>query len=500
LRLADLNVDPLKDDDIEWADYVFLSAMDVQQASATEVVTRVKAHGKKIVAGGPLFTMSPDRFPEIDHLVLKEAEGILSVLIKDLTRGEAKPIYTGMEWPDMTSSPIPDWSLIDDRKYASMCIQYSRGCIFDCDFCAVTVLNGRRPRMKTGLQVLEELDALYLKGWRGGIFFADDNFTVKPQKLKGDLLPPLIRWMERKKYPFFFFTQASLNLADDVELIEMMVRAGFDSVFLGIESPEEKCLEECHKVQNRNRDLIGMVKKIQRSGLQVTGGFILGFDSDPPDIFQKQIDFIQQSGIVTAMVGLLNAERGTKLYHRLQQEGRLVEDTSGDNTNYSINFVPKMSYCQLMEGYKHLVSFIYSPKYFYKRLITFLKIFEPPKRNGSHIELRDIKALFHSFWSLGVAGEERFYYWKALFWTLLRRPQLLPLCVRLAIYGYHFRKVFQAQISISEDLTEHVNPISMKEIKPVTQAFKREESTQETSGVEETYHLKKADSHHPRGN
>jgi radical SAM superfamily enzyme YgiQ (UPF0313 family) len=473
LKLVDLNVSELKEKDIQWADYVLMSAMDVQQASVREVITRVKARGTEIVAGGPLFTMSPDRFPEIDHLVLKEAEEILPALIEDLTRGEAKPIYAAMEWPDMTSSPIPDWSLIDNRKYASMCIQYSRGCIFDCDFCAVTVLNGKRPRMKTGLQVLEELEALYLKGWRGGIFFTDDNFTVKPEKLKGDLLSPLIRWMERKKYPFFFFTQASLNLADDVELIEMMVRAGFDSVFLGIESPDEKCLEECHKVQNRHRDLMGMVKKIQRSGLQVTGGFILGFDSDPLDIFEKQIDFIQRSGIVTAMVGLLNAERGTKLYDRLQKEKRLIEDTSGDNTNFSVNFVPKLGYRQLIEGYERLVTFIYSPKHFYKRLITFLKIFEPPKRTRGQIELRDIKAFLHSFWSLGVVGEERLYYWKALFWTLLRCPQLLPLCVRLAIYGYHFRKVFQAQISKSENLTEHGNPISMKETKPRDAGFRK---------------------------
>jgi radical SAM superfamily enzyme YgiQ (UPF0313 family) len=323
-RLVDLNVDGLKDEDIRWADYIFLSAMDVQEASAQEVITEVKARGKKIVAGGPLFTLSPDRFPEIDHLVLKEAEGILPAFIEDLKKGEAKHIYTSTEWPDITSSPIPDWSLLDMSKYASMCIQYIRGCPFDCDFCAIDLLNGKEPRMKTPTQVLDELETLYQKGWRGAIFFGDDNFTVNPSKLKEELLPALIRWMEEKKYPFFFFTQASINLADDEELIKLMVRAGFDSVFLGIETPEEKSLYECNKTQNIGWDLMGGVKRMQRLGLQVTGGFILGFDSDSTATFQKQTDFIQESGIVSAMVGLLNAERGTKLYQRLQEENRLT--------------------------------------------------------------------------------------------------------------------------------------------------------------------------------
>ena len=443
LKLVDLNADLLKDEDIQWADYIFLSAMEVQQRSVREILVRAKFHNKKVVAGGPLFTLSPDKFQGVDHLVFNEAEAILPALVGDMKKGVLKPIYTSKDWPDMKSSPMPKWDLIDISKYASMVIQYCRGCPIDCDFCAVTVLNGKRPRMKTGPQVLEELEALYLKGWRGGIFFSDDNFTVNPDQLKEELLPVLITWMEEKSYPFFFCTQTSINLADDEELIEMMVRAGFDSIFLGIESPEEKCLEECHKVQNRHRDLMGAVRKIQRSGLQVTGGFILGFDSDPPNIFQKQIDFIQESGIVTAMVGLLNAERGTKLYNRLQKERRLIEDTSGDNTNFSVNFLPKMDYRELVEGYKYLVNYIYSPPNFYRRLITFLKNYSRPKRNGFHIELYDIKTLFHSSWCLGVVGEERFYYWGALFWTFLQRPRLLPLCVRLAIYGYHFRKVFE---------------------------------------------------------
>lgn len=446
-KLVDLNVEELKDEDIEWADYVFLSAMEVQQTSVREIISKVKGHGKRIAGGGPLFNLSPDLFPEVDHLVLKEGEVTLPPFIEDIKMGEGKPIYTSTEWPKMASSPIPQWSLLDISKYASMGIQYCRGCPFDCDFCAVGLLNGKKPRSKTGSQILAELEVLYRMGWRGGIFFVDDNFNVHPQKLKEDLLPPLIRWMEEKRYPFFFFTQASINLADDDELIELMVRAGFDSVFLGIESPEEKSLCECHKFLNLERDMIAAVKKIQRLGLQVTGGFIVGFDSDPPSIFQKQIDFIQQSGIVTAMAGLLNAQRGTKLYQRLQEESRLTRETTGDNTNFSINFIPKMGYGQLMEGYKYIVHFIYSPRHFYMRLITFLKIYSPPTRRRYDLQLRHIKTFFHSIWTLGIWGEERFYYWKALFWTILRRPKLLSVCMRLAIYGYHFRKVFEGSRS-----------------------------------------------------
>lgn len=444
-KLIDLNVEELKDDHIRWADYIFVSAMDVQGPSTEEVIKRVKAHGKKIVAGGPLFTMSPDRFPEVDHRILKEAEGLLSTLIEDLRRGEAKPIYASTEWPDITSSPIPEWNLLDFRKYASMCIQYSRGCIFDCEFCVIDLLNGKEPRMKAATQVLEELETLYQQGWRGAIFFGDDNFTMKPGKLKGELLPALINWMEQKRYPFFFFTQASLNLTDDEELIKLMVRAGFDSVFLGIETLEEKSLLECKKTQNIGWDLMGGLKRMQRLGLQATGGFILGFDGDSTATFQKQIDFIQESGIVSAMVGLLNAERGSKLYQRLKEENRLKEESTGDNTNFSLNFIPKMGYRQLMEGYKSLVQFIYAPRHFYTRLTTFLKNYNPPRRMGSPIQFSDIKAFFHAIWALGIWGEERYYFWKTLLWTAFHCPNLFSLYMRLAIYGYHFRKVSMGQ-------------------------------------------------------
>jgi radical SAM superfamily enzyme YgiQ (UPF0313 family)/1-acyl-sn-glycerol-3-phosphate acyltransferase len=445
-KVVDLNVDSLKEEDIQWADYVFLSAMEIQQKSVQEVIIKVKDYGKKIVAGGPLFTITPDRVQNVDHLVLQEAEATLPCFIEDLRRGKEKPVYTSTEWPDITSSPIPQWDLIDISKYAVMSVQYSRGCPFDCEFCHIGLLNGRRPRTKTGLQILAELETLYQKGGRGTLFFVDDNFIGQPRRLKEELLPALIKWMEGKKYPFSFFTQASMNLVDDEELMELMVKAGFDSVFVGIETPEEKSLYECEKVQNKQRDMIAAVKKMQSFGLEVLGGFIVGFDSDPPSIFHKQIDFIQESGIVTAMVGLLNAPRGTRLYNRLQQEGRLLGDFAGEYTSFSTNFIPKMGTHRLQEGYKYLINFIYSPRHFYRRLITFLSNYCPPDNQGSRIKSYHIKAFLHSIWSLGVWGEERFCYWKVLFWTLLRKPKLLRWCVELAMKGYHFRKVFEDHI------------------------------------------------------
>ncbi len=447
-RLVDMNVEPLRDEDLGWADYVFISAMAIQRASVQEVIRRAKELGKGVVAGGPLFTISPEEFPEVDHLILQEAEATLPPFIEDLERGEAKRIYTSSEWPDITASPIPEWDLIDMKRYAAMCVQYCRGCPFDCDFCDIALLNGRRPRTKTTEQVLAELDALYQRGWRDTVFFVDDNFIGKPRKLKEELLPSLIHWMEQRGYPFSFLTEASVNLAEDEELMELMVRAGFDSVFVGIESPVEESLQECNKVQNKGKDLLGAVRRMQRAGLQVLGGFIVGFDSDPPTVFQRQVDFIQQSGIVTAMVGLLNAPKGTRLYERLQRERRLLGQATGDNTDFSINFIPKMGYRRLLEGYRYIVSHIYSPPIFYRRLITFLKNYRPPKkRKGYPLRLYYLKAFLRSLWTLGVRGRERFYYWKALLWTLLRRPQLLSLCVGLAIYGYHFRKVFEGASS-----------------------------------------------------
>ncbi len=444
-KLVDMNTTTLTDKDLKWADYVFISAMVVQQDSAKEVINRCKEFGTKIVAGGPLFSTGYEEFgfDDIDHLIFNEAENILPLFLEDLETGCAKHIYTAKERPDITKSPAPLWSLIKKKNYQSMSIQYSRGCPFNCEFCDIIVMNGHIPRTKDKNQILAELDTLYNQGWRGSLFFVDDNFIGNKRKLKSEILPAVIEWMEEKKHPFALFTEASINLADDEELMHLMTEAGFDNVFVGIESPNEESLVECNKIPNENRDLLASVKKIQNHGFQVQGGFIVGFDSDPLSIFKSQISFIQKSGIVTAMVGVLMAPPETRLYKRLKKENRLLPGGTGDNTDGSTNFIPKMGRETLADGYKHILNTIYAPKPYYERVKTFLKEYKPKnKRKGKgNINPRYIGALIKSMWVLGIKEKGRWYYWRLFVWTLLRKPKSFPLSITFAIQGFHLRKV-----------------------------------------------------------
>jgi radical SAM superfamily enzyme YgiQ (UPF0313 family) len=442
-KLIDLNLTALTAADLEWADFVFLGGMSVQAESAREVIARCNEAGTKVVAGGPLFTARHEEFHGVDHFVLNEAEITLPLFLDDLSQGHPKPVYSTTEWADLTTTPIPLWNLIDQDQYATMNLQYSRGCPYDCEFCDITVLYGRAPRTKSSAQVIAELDAIYRLGWRSHVFFVDDNFIGNKAKLKKDVLPRVIEWMETTRRPFSLGTEASLNLSDDPELLHLMARAGFEEVFVGIESPNSESLEECKKIPNKNRDLIGSVKTLQKAGLQVQGGFIVGFDNDPPAIFDAMINFVKESGIVVAMVGLLNAPIKSRLYERLKKEERLLETFTGDNTDFSINFVPKMSPHALLEGYRRVLSTIYSPKEYYERVTLLLKRQEPPKRRGAPIRFSHISALTKSMVILGVLGKERVYYWRLFFWSLFRRPRHFSSAITLAIYGFHFRRVFE---------------------------------------------------------
>jgi len=440
-KLIDMNADELKNEDILRADFVFISAMSVQSNSADEVIERCKKLNTKVVAGGPLFTSTSENYKDVDHLVLNEAEITLPLFIDDFKNGTPKHIYTSEEWADITTTPLPLWNIAPIKNYTSMNLQYSRGCPYDCDFCDITVLYGRVPRTKTKEQVINELEALYFTGWRGPVFFVDDNFIGNKGKLKKEILPAIADWMEKRKNPFYLNTEASINLADDEQLMQLMAKAGFEAVFIGIESPNDESLVECNKNQNRNRDLISSIKKIQQFGMEVQGGFIVGFDNDPSTIFDKLTNFIQESGIVTAMVGLLNAPRGTKLQKRLETEGRMLKDFTGNNTDFSINFIPRMDTRTLMDGYKNILKKIYSPKYYYERVMRFMREFEPKKKKVFHFNPNYILALFRSIFKLGVIGEERIYYWKLFFWSLFRKPQLFSLAILFTIYGFHFKKI-----------------------------------------------------------
>jgi len=440
-RLVDLNVRKLTDKALRWADIVFIGAMIVQRDSAQALIARCRAAGKKIVAGGPLFTSEHEQFPGVDHFVLNEAEVTLPGFLRDLALGCARPVYASPDLPDLGATPVPLWELAELGRYASMCLQYSRGCPFDCEFCDVTAKFGHRPRTKSAAQVIAELDSLHEAGWRGAVFFVDDNLIGNKRALKTELLPALIEWQKRRKVPLF--TEASINLADDDELMKLMAEAGFDMVFIGIETPDEAGLAECAKRQNQHRDLVADVKRIQRAGLQVQGGFIVGFDSDTPTIFRRQIEFIQKSGIVTAMVGLLNALPDTKLHARLKREGRLLNQSTGNNADGTTNFAPCMKMEALREGYRSILRHIYAPGPYYQRVRTFLREYKRPRFSAS-MDWSRLMAFGLSSVRLGVLGRERFHYWRLLIWTFFHRPALLPLAVTFSIYGHHFRKCCDA--------------------------------------------------------
>jgi len=440
-KLVDMTVEKLTDNDILWADYVFIGAMHIQKDTVIEIANRCRKLGRKTVGGGPVFRIDKTDFPEIDHIIFGEAENTIHQFIEDVENGTLKRTYSSDKWADLTTTPIPLWDIANIKNYASMCIQYSRGCPFGCDFCDVTELFGNKMRLKNARQVTKELDSIYASGWKGQVFMVDDNFIGNKNHLKDDLLPAMIEWMERHSHPFNFNTQVSINIADDEKLMTMMSEAGFDTVFIGIESSSDDSLEECNKKQNTNRNLVECVKKIQRFGLQVQAGFILGFDSDGPSIFDKMINFIQSSGIATAMVGLLNAPQETKLYERLKKENRILEDSTGDNTDYSLNLIPKMEPDNLVNSYKNVVQTIYAPKNYYKRVMTLLKNYQPPKEKPP-LTLNDLKTLFKSMWIVGILARGRTYYWRLIIWSMFRRRHSFNIAVMYAIYGFHFRKVF----------------------------------------------------------
>jgi len=439
LQFVDHNIGSLADAQILWADYVFLSGMIVHREAAREVARRCASLGRAVVAGGPLFTTGHADFPEIPHFVCGEAEGVMEELVADLARGAPRAIYRSAAWPDVRATPVPRWDLVRVRDYVTMPVQFSRGCPFECEFCDIVVMNGRVPRTKTPAQVVRELEALRAAGWRDRVFIVDDNFIGNRKRAK-ELLRELILWRERCASGIGFLTEASVNLADDAELLGLMVRAGFKKVFLGLETPSPEGLAECGKQQNRSRDLKEATRILQGAGLEVMGGFIVGFDSDGEDIFQRQFEFIQRSGVVTAMVGLLNALPQTALYARLAREGRLLAESCGNNTAAAVNFVTRLDRDILMQGYRELMRRLYEPRDYYRRIRTFLAAYRP---QGPRLRLSwaDVRAFAASLWLLGVWQRGRFAYWRLLTATLFTSPRKFGVAVELAILGHHFRKV-----------------------------------------------------------
>lgn len=439
LRVADLNTRNLTDAELVWADAVFISAMIVHERSVREITTRCTNLGRIVVAGGPLFSTSLDPFPEIQCCVIGEAEDVISELVADLCAGRLKPRYQSAERPDIRKTPLPRWDLINVRDYVTLSVQFSRGCPFDCEFCDITSMYGRTPRVKSPTQMITELDAVLATGWRDVVFIVDDNFIGNRLRAK-ELLRAIIEWRRRRATRIGFITEASINLVDDAELMGLMVQAGFKDVFIGIESPQEESLKECRKVQNIDRDLIASVKKIHNAGLQVMAGFIVGFDSDKPSIFEMQRRFIQESGIVTAMVGMLTALPGTRLFTRLTAEGRMLGRSTGDNVGIALNFVPNLDLAVLNDGYRRLVKELYAPRVYYQRILAFLREYRPrgPRTLPSKVHMR---AFVQSLWRMGVADSGRREFWKFLWRAWVSHRRTFAEGVELAIRGYHFRAV-----------------------------------------------------------
>jgi len=439
-KLVDLNVRRLKASDIDWADMVFATAMLVQKDSLKEVVKRCKAKGKRVVLGGPYVTTTIEDLPDADHIFLGEAETTLPQFIEDLAQGKPKRSYQAAERPPLSATPLAHFHLADLRRYSAMSVQYSRGCPFSCEFCDIIEIYGRVPRTKSNQQMLAEFDALKALGWRGTVFIVDDNFIGNKKNVR-QLLPELARWQKENGYPFSLITESSVNLADDEPLLHNMRDAGFRRVFLGIETPVEESLKEAQKSQNRG-NLLDSVKKIQSYGMEVMAGFIVGFDNDPADIFQRQIDFIRKSAIPLAMVGLLNALPDTQLWKRLEREGRLLGEASGNNTTCTFNFKTRMDPALLIQGYHTIMRTIYSPREYYERALDSMRRTTQEFTEPQHYDaISALASLTRVLVRLGLLDRERREFWRFVTQAMVRHRDRFAETLRLAAMGYHFRKL-----------------------------------------------------------
>src|SRR5689334_15683757 len=444
-RLVDLDVQRLKRSDIEWADMVFATAMLVQKESLREVVRLCKAQGKRVVLGGPYVTTTIEELPEADHIFKGEAETTLPQFIEDLANGCAKRTYEAAERPPLLLTPQADFQLANLKRYSAMSVQYSRGCPFSCEFCDIIEIYGRVPRTKSNQQMLAEFDALLNLGWRGTVFIVDDNFIGNKKNVR-QLLPDLARWQKAHGYPFSLLTESSLNLADDEPLLASMRDAGFRRVFIGIETPVEESLKEAQKSQNRG-NLLDSVKKVQSYGMEVMAGFIVGFDNDPVDIFQRQIDFIRHSAIPLAMVGLLNALPATQLWKRLEREGRLLgTEATGNNTVCTFNFKTRLDPAYLVQGYQRIMRTIYGPREYYQRVLDSLRRTTRPHAIEQHVysPIAGMAALMRILVKLGILDRERKEFWRFFVQALIKHRRQLADSLRLAAVGYHFRKLSEA--------------------------------------------------------
>lgn len=452
LKLIDMNIEPLSDTDILWADTVFISAMIVQKDSLQDVATRCNRLNKPVVAGGPYPTSSHQEISGVDHFVLGEVDDTFQDVLSDLDNDTAKDLYPSPERPDISNSVTPRFDLLKIDAYSSMAVQFSRGCPFKCEFCDIWKVYGNKPRLKSPETLITEFDMLHDLGWRGPVFIVDDNFIGNKRRVKKDLLPALINWQKKHDYDFRFFTEASINLADDNDLMNGMRNAGFNEVFIGIETPCVESLKETGKTPNLKIDLKNAIQTIQQHGMEVMAGFILGFDSDAEDIFDRQIAFIQQTGIPKAMVGLLNALPATELYNRLSRENRILCESVGNNTHsMSTNFITKMDSTKLKEGYKRVLATIYDSnlKNYFSRCSAFMDNLGYSPYFQRKVGSAEIRMLFKSIFrqTFTIYGHQ---YLRFVIRNLIKNPNLFGEAIKFAIIGHHYHTITQETLKIDE--------------------------------------------------
>ena len=443
IRLVDLAFENLSDEDLLWADLVMVSAMEVQREGVRRTLERASKLNRRTIIGGPYASSEPEALlPLADHVVVGEPDEIFQEIARDLESGSARRLYRVTEKPDVTRTPVPRFDLLVPNKYSFMSVQFSRGCPFTCEFCDIITLYGRRPRTKSPAQLIGELDALLQLGWRKEVFIVDDNF-IGNHKAALELTGELERWQRCNRYPFGFFTEASIDLAARPGLLDAMVRANFCRVFIGIESPSAESLKEAKKFQNLRRDPLDCIRLIQQHGLWVMGGFIVGFDSDPPDIFERQIEFVERAAIPWAMTGLLQAPPTTPLYDRMKKEGRLVPE-SPEPSNFSPpNFRTVLPLPELLAGTKQMLLRLYDPCRFYERVFDSLECWQlhPEQRAPALPLLYLLKVVFKSLWKQGVLSAYRRAYWRFLRRLIVRwglDPQKRRRGFELALSGHHF--------------------------------------------------------------
>ena len=443
LRLIDHAFEELCDEDLLWADLVMISAMHAQRADARAILARARSLGRRTFIGGPWASSDPEAvLAEADHVFVGEAEEVFADIAAALEQGTALHLYRVSEKPDMTRSPIARYDLLRLDKYTSMPVQFSRGCPFQCEFCDIITIYGRRPRTKTPAQMIRELDTLRHLGWRNEVFVVDDNFIGNSREAL-QLTQALTQWQQLHKRPFSFYTEASIDLADRPELIASMVEANFMYVFIGIETPSAEALKGSKKFQNLRRDNVEQVRIIQESGLWVLAGFIVGFDSDDKTIFDRQLEFIDRTSIAWAMAGVLQAPPTTALFERMRKEGRLLENSEAI-TNFSApNFRTVMPLTVLLRGLAGLLANLYEAGPFFDRALRSLERWRPRDTQKPPIQpIRyNLSVLFTSMWKQGVRSNYRQAYWGFLWqlvWKWSRQPAKLWLGFAVLLSAHHF--------------------------------------------------------------